>query len=86
MLSVIICIECRFGRENQGILARLRFETQMGQRRDILGVKSSSFIPLPSEYSSINHTIFECKQPSHEHEKATDQVTNKELIQLEFGS
>ena len=41
MPSELICIECRFGRENQGILVRLRFETQMGQGREIVGGKSS---------------------------------------------
>ena len=66
MPSGLICIECRFGRENQGILAILRFETRMGQEREIVGGKSSSFTPPPFEYSSINPTNSECKQPSHE--------------------
>lgn len=41
MPSGLICIKCRFERENRGILARLRFETQMGQGREIVGGKSS---------------------------------------------
>ena len=86
MPSGLICIECRFGRENQGILERLRFENQMGQGRDILGDKSSSFTPSPFKYSSINHTNSECKQPSHEDQKAAEQVIDKELVHLKFGS
>ncbi len=49
MPSGLICIECGFGRETQGILARLRFETRTGQGRDIVGGKSSSFNPPPFE-------------------------------------
>lgn len=60
MPSGLMCIECRFVRENQGILARLKAETRMGQGREIVADKSSSF-----EYSSINHTSLEYKQPSH---------------------
>ena len=87
MPSGLIWIEWRFGRENQGILARLRFETQMGQERQILGGKSSSFTPPPPfEYSSINHTSSECNQPSHEDQKAVKQVIDKELVHLNFGS
>ena len=47
MPSELICIECKFGRENQGILERIRFETRMGQGREIVGGKSSSFTPPP---------------------------------------
>ena len=79
-------IECRFVRENQGVLARLRAETQMRQGREILGCKSASFTPSPFEYSSINQTSSECKQPSHEDQKAAEQVIDKDLVNLEFGS
>jgi len=86
MASGLICIECGFGRENQGILARLRFETRMGQGREIVGGKSSSFTPPPFKYYSINHTSSECKQPSHEDQKAAEKVIDKELVHLNFGS
>jgi len=86
MPSGLICIECRVGREKQGILAILRFETRMGKGREIVGGKSSSFTPPPFKYSSINHTISECNQPSHEDQKETEQVIDKELVHLEFGS
>ena len=72
MPSGLICIKCRFGRENQGILVRLRFETQMGKGREIVGGKSSSFTPPPFEYSFINHTNSECNQPSHEDQKVAE--------------
>lgn len=85
MPSELICIECRFGRENGGILVRLRFETRIGQGREIVGGKSSSFTPPPFEYSSINPTSSECKQPSHEDQKASKQVIDKELVHLVFG-
>ena len=58
----------------------------MGQGREIVGGKSSSFTPPSFEYSSINHTSTEYKQPSHEDQKAVEQVTVKELVYLEFGS
>ena len=64
MPSGLTCIECRFVRENQGILAILRAENRMGQVREIVGGKSSSFTPPSFEYSSINHTSSEYKQPS----------------------
>ena len=86
MLSELICIECRFGRENQGILARLRFETRMGQGRDVVGGKSSSFTLPAFGYSSINHTSSECKKPSHEDQKVAEKVIDKELVHLNFGS
>lgn len=86
MPSGLICIECRFGRENQGNLGRLRFQTRMGQGRDILGGKSSSSTPPPFKYSSINHTTSECKHPSHEDRKVVKKVIDKELVNLEFGS
>ena len=86
MPSGLICIECTFGRENQGILERLRFETWMGQGREIVGGKSSSFTPPPFAYSSTNHTSSECNQPSHEDKKAIEKVIDKELFHLEFGS
>ena len=86
MPSGLMCIECRFVRENQGLLAILRVEIQMGQGREILGGKSSSFTPPSFEYSSINHTSLKYKQPSHEDQKATKQVKVKELFHLEFGS
>ena len=86
MPSGLICIEWRFERENQGILARLRFETQMGQGREIVGGKYSSFTPPSIEYSSINHTISEYKQPSHQDQKSVEKVIVKELVHLEFGS
>ena len=66
MPSGLIYIEYRFERENQWILARLRLETWMGQGREILGGKSSSFTPPSFKYSSINHTSSKYKQPSHE--------------------
>ena len=81
-----MCIECRFVRENQGILARLKAKTQMGQGIEILGGKSSSFTPPSFEYSSINHTSLEYKHPSHGDQKASKQVIVKELVHLEFGS
>ncbi len=86
MPSGLICIVCRFGRENQVILARLWFETRMGQGREIVGGKCSSFTPPPFEYSSINHTSSECNQPSHEDQKVAEQVIDKELLHLKFGS
>ena len=58
----------------------------MGQGIEIVGGKSSSFTPPSFEYSSINHTSSEYKQPSHEDEKAVEQVIVKELVHLEFGS
>ena len=58
----------------------------MGQGRDIVGGKSSSFTPPSFEYSSINHTSSEYKQPSHEDQKAVKQVIVKELVYLESGS
>ena len=58
----------------------------MGQGRDIVGGKSSSLTPPSFEYSSINYTSLEYKQPSHEYQKAVEQVTVKELVYLEFGS
>ena len=66
MPSGLMCIKCRFVRESQGILARLKAKTQMGQGREIVGGISSSFTPSSFEYSSINHTSSEYKQPSHE--------------------
>jgi len=86
MPSGLTRIECRFGRENQGILARIRFETRMEQGREIVGGKSFSFTRPPFKYSSINHTNLKCKQPSREDQKAFEQVINKELVHLEFGS
>ena len=86
MPSGIICIECRFVRENKGILARLNVETLMGQGREIVGGKSSSFTPPSFKYSSINHTRSEYKQPSHKDQKVAEQVTIKELVYLEFVS
>ena len=86
MPNGLICIECKFERKNRGILARLRFETQMGQGREIVGGKYSSFTPPSFEYSSINHTSSELKQPSHEDQKEVEQVIVKELVHLEFGS
>jgi len=58
----------------------------MGQGREIVGGKSFSFTPPSFKYSSINHTSSEYKQPSHEDQKAVEQVTVKELVYLEFGS
>ena len=85
MPSGLICIECRFGTKNQEILASLRFETRMGQGREIVGGKSSSFT-LPSfEYSFINHISSKSKQPSHEDQKEVEQVIVKELLHLKFG-
>ena len=86
MPSGLMCIECRFVREKQGILARLRDDTQMGQGREIVGGKSSSFTPPSFRYSSINHTSLEYKQPSHEDQKAAEHVTVKKLVYLQFGS
>ena len=86
MPSGLICIESRLERENRGILARLRFENIMGQRREIVGGKSSSFTHPSFEYSSINPTSLEYKKPSHEDQKADEQVTVKDLAHLEFGS
>jgi len=86
MPSGLMCIECGFVRENQGILARLKDETRMGQGIEIVGGKPSSFTPPSFEYSSINHTSSEYKQPSHEDQKASEQVTVKELVYLKFGS
>ena len=80
MPSGLMCIECRFVRENQGILARLRVETRMRQGIEIIGGKSSSF-----EYSSINHTSSEYKKTSHGDQKVVEQVTTKELLYLKFG-
>ena len=57
----------------------------MGQGRDIVGGKSSSFNPLSFEYSSINHTSSEYKQLSHEDQKVAEQVIVKELVHLELG-
>lgn len=67
-------------------MARLRDETQMGQGRDIVGSKSSSFTPPWFEYSSINHTSSEYKQPSHEDQKEIEKVIVKELVHLELGA
>ena len=58
----------------------------MGQGREVVGGKSSSFTPPSFKYSSINHTNSEYKQPSHEYQKAVEQVTVKELVYLKFGS
>jgi len=58
----------------------------MGQGREIVGGKSSSFTPPPFKYSFINPTFSECKQPSHEDEKAAEKVIDKELVHLKFGS
>ena len=58
----------------------------MGQGREIVGGKYSSFTPPSSKYSSINHTNIEHKQPSHENQKAVEQVIVKDLVDLEFGS
>ena len=58
----------------------------MGQGREIVGGKSFSFTPPSFKYSPINHTSSEDKQPSHEDQKAVEQVTVKELIYLEFRS
>ena len=86
MPSGLMCIECGFLRENQGILVRLRAETQMRQGREVVGGKSSSFTPPSFKYSSINHTSSKYKQPSHGDQKEDEQVTFKELVYLEFGS
>ena len=67
-------------------MARLKAETRIGQGREIVGGKFSSFTPPSFEYSSINHTSSEYKQPSHGDQKATQQVIVKELVYLEFGS
>ena len=85
MPSGLVCIECKFVRENQGILARLKAETWMGQGREIVGGKSSWFTPPSFEYPSINHTSSEYKQTSHGYQKEAEQVTVKELVYLEFG-
>jgi len=69
-------------RENQEILGRLKVETRMGQGREIVGGKSSSFTPSSFEYSSINHTILEYKKQSHEDQKAVEQEIVKELVHL----
>jgi len=61
MPSGLMCIGCRFVRENKGILARLKAETWMVQGKDIVGGKSFSFTPPSFEYSSINHTSSEYK-------------------------
>jgi len=74
MPSGLMCIECNFVRENQRILARLRSKTWMGQGREIVGGKSSSFTTPSFEYSSINHTSSNYKKPSHEDQKAAKQV------------
>ena len=58
----------------------------MGQGREIVGGKSSSFTPPSFKYSSINHTISEYKQQSHEDEKESKQVDVKAPVYLEFGS
>ena len=58
----------------------------MGQGREIVGGKSSSFTPPPFEYSSINHTSSKHNKPSHEDQKIAKQVIDKELVHLEFGS
>ena len=55
----------------------LRFETQKGQGREIVGGKPSSFTPPQFEYSSINPTISDCKQPNDEDQKAVEQVIDK---------
>lgn len=61
-------------------------KTRMRQGGEIEGGKSSSFTPHSFEYSSINHTSSEYKQPSHGDQKATEKVTGKELVYLKFGS
>jgi len=66
----LMCIECRFERENQGILAILKAKTRMEQGREIIRGKPSSFTPPSFKYSSINHTSSEYKHPSHEDQKA----------------
>jgi len=66
MPSGLICIECRIKGENQGILAKTKVKTQMGQGRGIVVGKSSSFTSTPFKYSSIYHTSSKHKQPSHE--------------------
>ena len=86
MPSGLMCIKCRSVRENQGILARLKAETQTGQGREIVGGKSSSFNPPSFEYSSINHTSSEYNQRSHRDQKEIEKVTTKELVYLDFGS
>ena len=58
----------------------------MRQGWEIVGGRSSSFTPPSFEYSSINHTSSEYKQPSHEDQKAAEQVIVKELVHLEFES
>ena len=58
----------------------------MRQGGDIVGDISSSFTPHSFEYSSINHTSSEYKQPSHGDQKTVEQVTVKEIVYLEFGS
>ena len=58
----------------------------MGQGREIEGGKCSSFTPPSFKYSSINHINSEYKQPSHEDQKAAEQVKIKDLVQLKFGS
>ena len=68
------------------ILARLKPETRLGQGREIVGGKSSSFSPPSFKYSSINHTISEYKKPSHEDQKEIEKVIVKQLCYLEFGS
>lgn len=69
-----------------GNFARLKVETRMGQGRDIVGGKSSSFTPPSFEYSSINHTSSEYKQKIHGDQKTTEKVIVKELVHLKFGS
>jgi len=66
MLSGLICSECEIKGENQGISAKTKVKTRMGQGRWIVGGKSSSFTTSPFEYSSIHHISLECKQPNHE--------------------
>ena len=49
-------------------------------------VRENQEILARFEYSSIDHTSSEYKQPSHEDQKAIEQVTVKKLVYLEFGS
>lgn len=61
MPSGLMCIECRFVKENEGILKILKAKTHIGQVREIVGGKSSSFTPPLFEYFSISHTSLEYK-------------------------
>ena len=57
----------------------------MKQGGYIVGGRSSSFTSPSFEYSSINHTSSEYKQPSHGDQNAAEQVNVKELVYLELG-